>query len=127
MNYITSINKAQLVFVSKGKQVASFPATLNKSIPSLDEVEALCNMSFSDVVVSDVKNDKGLFIAYSVVAYYCSYFKAWVHVVQKGFVSGECFKQYGKTIVAKRKDVASNREQAIKQGYEVVEKRIKEL
>jgi hypothetical protein len=127
MNYITSINKAQLVLVSNGKQVASFPASLNQSIISLDDAETLCGMSYSDVVVSDVKNDKGQWIAFEVVAYYDRFFGAWVHVVQKGIMTGDTFKQYGKTIVARRKDVSSSREEAISRGYHVAAKRIKGL
>ncbi len=45
MNYITSINKAQAVLVSNGKQIASFPASLNNSIISLDDAEAICGIS----------------------------------------------------------------------------------
>jgi hypothetical protein len=127
MNYITSVNKAQLVLVSNGKQVASFPASLNKIIISLDDAETLCGMSYSDVVVSDVKNKYGRFIAYSVVAYYDSFFKAYVHVVQKGHMIGFVFTQYGKAMTAKRKDISSTRQEAINKGYAVAEKRIKGL
>lgn len=43
MNYLTTTkaNKAAVVYVVEGKEVASFPASLNKRIPELDEVEAI--------------------------------------------------------------------------------------
>jgi hypothetical protein len=44
MNYLTTtktLGKRAAVYVVDGKEVASFPASLNNSIPSLDEVEQM--------------------------------------------------------------------------------------
>jgi hypothetical protein len=53
MNYLTttkSLGKRAVVYVVDGKEVASFPASLNKSIPALEEVEQLVGMEQEESV-----------------------------------------------------------------------------
>jgi hypothetical protein len=57
MNYLTTTkaNKNAVLFVRDGVAVASFPASLNKRIPELEEVEALCEEVVAETKEQGVK------------------------------------------------------------------------